>query len=189
MSMPKIFLAAVVFGILAGAFLFWQPNRVPSSGTANNAAAGLPLRDGISIREQVTVADIAGIKAQGIRAIVDLRPDGEAADQPSSAVVGEAAHAAGMSFAYVPTPRGEIPEAVVAELGRILATTERPILIYCRSGTRAARSWALAEASRSGGAKVWEISAAVKSAGQSVDDILGQIETRVAARPAQPAAQ
>ncbi len=189
MSIAKIFMAAVVVGLITGGLIFWKSGSAPQSGVANGGVAGLPLRDGISIREQVTLADIQGLKAQGIRAIVDLRPDGEAADQPGSATIGEAVRAAGMSFSYLPTPHGDIPETVVTELGRILASTERPVLLYCRSGKRAARSWALAEASRAGGAKAWEISAAVKAAGQSVDDILGQVQTRIDARPRQSAVQ
>ena len=77
---------------------------------------------------------------------------------------------------------GDVPDHVVRDLAQALGVAERPVLLYCRSGKRAARVWALAEASRKGGPLKADIVGAVLAAGQPVDDLLPQIEARIAAR-------
>jgi protein tyrosine phosphatase (PTP) superfamily phosphohydrolase (DUF442 family) len=56
------------------------------------------------------------------------------------------------------------------------------VLLYCRSGRRAARTWSLVEASRADGMDVAQIIAAVKEGGQEADDLKDALEQRVAAR-------
>ena len=51
-----------------------------------------------------------------------------------------------------------------------------------RSGSRAARTWSLVEASRKEGMDVDSILAAVKNAGQSADDLKQNIIERIAKR-------
>ena len=87
-----------------------------------------------------------------------------------------------MTFAYVPTPHGAIPDVIVDGLARALADVPQPVVLYCRSGNRAARVWALAEASRPSGADAKGIAGSVRAAGQKVDDLMPQIEARIAAR-------
>lgn len=114
--------------------------------------------------------------------VVDLRPDGEAPGQPSSREMEAAAHEDGLDFTYVPVPHGEIPEQAVVRLRAVLDQQHGQVLLYCRSGKRAARTWALAEASRPGGLPAEAIVVAVKSAGQDADDLRGRIEAAVSAR-------
>ncbi|MEP6898395.1 MAG: TIGR01244 family sulfur transferase [Rhodanobacter sp.] len=140
------------------------------------------LAGAVWITEQISESQLADIKAQGFRTVIDLRPDGEAVNQPAAADVARAAQAAGLTFGYVPVPHGDVPEATVDALGRSLAQAGRPVLLYCRSGHRAARTWALAEASRVAGLDAAAIQSAVRSAGQTADDLGAQIATRIAAR-------
>lgn len=182
MSIFKTFVISILSGfVLMLAFVASDQLR-SASRPSDTSVMGLSLRDGVFVREQITMDDVARIKASGFRTLIDLRPDGEAADQPPSAQIGAAAIASGLSFAYIPTPHGDIPAAIPDTLAKELATAQRPVLLYCRSGKRAARVWALAEASRSNGASVEEISAAVTGVSQPVDDILAHIKERVAAR-------
>lgn len=141
------------------------------------------LTGDIWVTAQITPAQLKAIRDGGIAGIIDLRPDGEAAGQPSSAAVGQAAAALGLRFLYAPVPHGDIPPAVVDQLADDLAASPRPLLLYCHSGRRAARTWALAEASRVGGMDAKAIEAAVRLAGQSADDLQTEIERRVDARP------
>lgn len=185
MSVSKTFFYSILAGFgLMVAFIAADRPAPPARWPAPSAL-GLSLRDGISLSEQIVLADVARIKAGGYRTLIDLRPDGEAADQPSSAQIGSAAIAAGLAFAYLPAPHGDIPPAVPEALAKALETAQRPVLLYCRSGKRAARVWALAEATRAGGANAEEIAAAVTGVRQSVDDILMQIKDRIAARQPQ----
>ena len=181
MSLSKTFFAAVLVGaaaVVAMAYLPTVPRPVPPA----QAVVPAKLTQSIHVREQVPLADVPGLSVKGYRTIIDLRPDGEERDQPASAAVAQAAAGAGLRFAYVPTPRGAIPDAVVADFARALDGAEGPVLLYCRSGSRAARVWALAEAARPGGGDAAAIAGAVKAAGQEVDDLMPRIAARIAAR-------
>lgn len=148
-----------------------------------------PLTQSVSVSEQLQLDQVPALRAAGYTAIIDLRPDGEAPDQPSAAQMGEAARASRVAFVYVPVPPGGIPDSAVAALQKALADHPGQVLLYCRSGKRAARTWGLAEASRNGGPDVEAILAAVKASGQSADDLRAQIAERVEARqPEQKAA-
>lgn len=154
----------------------------PQAAAANGKGTVSALAPNVGVRSQIAVADVAGIQGSGYRTLIDLRPDGEATDQPPSAVVAGAAGNAGMKFAYVPTPHGDIPDATVDAFAKALSEAEGPVMLYCRSGSRAARVWALAEAARSGGADQAAIEAAVVAAGHKVDDIRPRIAQRIAQR-------
>lgn len=150
--------------------------------TRDERIVGRALLDGVSVRDQIRLGAVADIGKQGIRTLIDLRPDGEAPDQPPSSEVAKAAASAGLRFAYVPTPNGAIPDATVDALAKALAGSDQPVLLYCRSGSRAARVWALAEASRPGGASASVILSTVNAVGQKADDLVPRIEVRIAAR-------
>jgi uncharacterized protein (TIGR01244 family) len=111
-----------------------------------------------------------------------MRPDGEAAGQPGSAEMASAANTQHVQFAYVPVPHGDIPDAVVDSLANAMASRPGPVLLYCRSGRRAARSWALVESSRPAGMRVDEILAAVRASGQDAGDLRARLDKRILAR-------
>lgn len=140
------------------------------------------LANDVWVTEQVAPDSFADIKARRFESIIDLRPDGEEPGQPSSETIAKVAQANGLAFAYVPVTHGDIPSQSVDALGQSLALIHRPVLLYCRSGKRAARTWALAEASRVDGLDAAAIKAAVQSAGQSADDLSESIDARIAAR-------
>lgn len=158
---------------------------VTAGGTttaAEQGAALKPLVAGVWIAGQISPEQVDELKAHGIDAVVDLRPDGEAPDQPSSGVVEAAALGAGVAFSYAPVAGSEIPAAAVDAVSRAILRPGNTVLLYCRSGRRAARAWALAEASRTGGLDAEAIAAAANSAGQPVDNLREQIAARVATR-------
>ena len=185
MTLFRAFLFSVAVGLI-GVSLSVAFTRQPSPRsppvTAGQARIGHVLMGDISVSEQVSLEGLATLPAAGFRTLIDLRPDGEAPDQPSSTEVGATAAGISLNFAYIPIPHGDIPDGAVTELARVLATAERPVLLYCRSGKRAARVWALAEAVRPSGSDATSISAAVRSVGQPVDDLLPAIQIRIAAR-------
>jgi len=165
------FLALGTFGVLGYAWII----KRPSLGDLH------ALTPGIWVTEQVTLEQIPGISRK-FRSLVDLRPDGEAADQPTASQMRQSSATKGVTFSYVPVPHGAIPAGVVDALGRSLESSPQPVLLYCRSGKRAARTWALVEASRVGGLKESEIVAAVEAAGQPAGDLSAEIAARIAAR-------
>lgn len=159
-----------------------------SIAVSAHAGEGEPVKIGrlterVSVAGQITPDQLAQLRAQGYTSIVALRPDGEGPGQPSSAQLRAAAESSGMKFAYVPVVSGQpIPDATVSSLAQALDADSGKVLMYCRSGSRAARTWSLVEASRPDGADTQAILAAVKASGQSADDLRGEIAARVSAR-------
>jgi uncharacterized protein (TIGR01244 family) len=179
MNLPRprnVFLVSMAVGAVGVAAAFgvskWQRDQ---------AVPAHPLAPGIEISQQLK-PEAMGIARQHFVTVIDMRPDGEDAGQPSSNEMAAAAQAQHLQFAYVPVPHGDIPDAVVDNLATALAARPGPVLLYCRSGRRAARSWSLVEASRSGGMDVDQILAAVKASGQDASDLRARLEQRVKAR-------
>jgi len=136
----------------------------------------------ISIAQQIQLEAIPQLHLNGFATVIDLRPHGAAVDEPNAAAVESAVHASHMNFSYVPVPHGDIPITAVTALDKAILENPKPILLYCRSGRRAARTWGLVEASRTGGLGATEILTAVKVSGQSADDLRAAIVLRIANR-------
>lgn len=185
----KAFGLAVLVGAAGVLGTAWYQKAAtrPAVATADAPAPKYAqLAPGVYVTSQIGPADVAFYRARAeVKAIVDLRPDGEVADQPSAEAVGAEARKQGMRFAYVPTPHGPIPDAVVAQFSEAMSKSSEPVLLYCRSGSRAARVWALAEASKPGGLDAPAILKAVRAAGLSAEGERADIEKRIAARSPQ----
>jgi uncharacterized protein (TIGR01244 family) len=119
----------------------------------------------VSVR-QLEVGDVDEAAAAGIRLIVNNRPDGEEAGQPSSAEIEAAVRAAGLDYRHIPIAGGFPPEQVEA---MAQALEQGPVLAFCRSGTRSTFLWALARAGR--GAPAGESVAAAAAAGYDLAPI------------------
>ncbi|HET9640769.1 MAG TPA: TIGR01244 family sulfur transferase [Allosphingosinicella sp.] len=115
---------------------------------------------------QLTVADIDEAAAQGIRLIVNNRPDGEEPGQPSSAEIEAAARAAGLDYRHIPVAGGFATGQIEAMAE---ALEQGPVLAFCRSGTRSTFLWALARTRR--GAPADECVAAAAAAGYDLGPI------------------
>ena len=125
-----------------------------------------------SVSAQITPQDMAAIKAAGFRAIICNRPDGEGADQPGFDEIEAAAKEAGIEAAYVPVASGMVRDEDVAAFGAALKDLPRPVLAYCRSGTRSATLWSLHESKKR---PIPEILAATKAAGYDMNGVARRI--------------
>ncbi|QFT94351.1 Beta-lactamase hydrolase-like protein [Roseovarius sp. THAF9] len=130
------------------------------------------ITEKVSVSPQITVNDIAEIKAAGFRAIICNRPDGEGADQPSFEEVEAAAKAVGIDARYVPVESGMVNDEDVAAFGASLEDLPRPVLAYCRTGTRSATLWSLSEAKTR---SMPDILAATKDAGYDMNGVARRI--------------
>jgi uncharacterized protein (TIGR01244 family) len=92
---------------------------------------------------QIAPAELPGLAASGVTAIVNNRPDGEEPGQPSSAEMEAAARAAGLAYWHIPVAGGFGADQVL-EMAQALQGAEGKVLAYCKSGTRSAYLWALA---------------------------------------------
>ena len=98
-----------------------------------------------SVAPQIAPDDLAKAATLGFVKVINNRPDDEAPDQPSSAVMAAAAAAAGLDYAWLPFRGLPGPDLVEAMTDAVEAA-EGPVLAFCRSGTRSITIWALGQA-------------------------------------------
>ncbi len=106
------------------------------------------LTNELAVAGQINPSDVPGLAAQGIRAIICNRPDGEGPDQPAYAEMEKAAAANGIKIAYQPVVPTSISDDDAATFGKLLDELPKPALVYCRSGMRSAALWALSQAGK-----------------------------------------
>lgn len=104
------------------------------------------LSDKLAVTRQVQPDELPAIAAAGYRTLVCNRPDGEAPDQPDAQALRDAAAAHGIDFIHQPVVGSAIGDADVDAFAHAVATAGGPVLAFCRTGTRSATLWALAEA-------------------------------------------
>jgi len=108
----------------------------------------LPLRavaPDVCVAPQLSPEAMAEVARLGFKSVINNRPDFEhGPDQPSNADIASAAAQAGLSYRYLPVSGGYQTPEEVAEMARLLAELDRPILAFCRSGARSANLYALA---------------------------------------------
>jgi sulfide:quinone oxidoreductase len=106
------------------------------------------LTDEISVAPQIKPSELGELAARGFRSIICNRPDGEGADQPVFSEVEQAAASLGLMTRYIPVTSGKISDEEAAAFGAALDELPKPVLAYCRSGTRSTALWALSQAGR-----------------------------------------
>lgn len=102
----------------------------------------------VSVSDQIMPDDIATIRAMGFKAIVGNRPDGETPDQPQWAEIVEAAEAAGLKTAFIPITPGQMTDEQALAFREAVTGFDKPVLAFCRTGTRSSQLWALAARDR-----------------------------------------
>ena len=103
------------------------------------------LDEATLVAGQISAEEVVDAVAQGVRVIVNNRPDGEAPGQPPSAEIEAAARGAGLGYRHIPVARGFSAWQVDAMAD---ALARGPVLAFCASGTRSTYVWALARSSR-----------------------------------------
>jgi uncharacterized protein (TIGR01244 family) len=101
------------------------------------------LDEHMLVAGQIRPEDVASAKAEGVTTIVNNRPDGEEAGQPTSAEIEAAARAAGLAYRHIPVAAGFSAERVAA-MAETIEDAEGKTLAFCTSGTRSTLLWALA---------------------------------------------
>jgi len=139
------------------------------------------LDDKVLASPQITLDDVAEAAAQGVRLIVNNRPEGESDDQTAGDAIAAAADAAGIAYVAIPVTHAGFSEAQVRAMADALAGADGPVLAYCRSGTRSTLLWALAEASA--GARPDDLAAKAAAAGYDLAPIRAMLDM-LAARSA-----
>jgi uncharacterized protein (TIGR01244 family) len=102
------------------------------------------LTPNVTALGQPSVDDISKLAERGYRSIISNRPENETDDQPQWLDLKAAAAAHGMDAVQIPVVMGQISDEQVNAFREALERLPKPIAVFCRSGTRSALMWALA---------------------------------------------
>ena len=94
----------------------------------------------VCVAAQLDPAAMAWAAQAGFKSVINNRPDFEGGPaQPTSAAIEAAAREAGLAYAFLPvSPAIQTPQEV-ARFAQLLAEMPKPILAFCRSGTRSGK--------------------------------------------------
>ena len=105
-----------------------------------NVPAVQALSADVSVAPQLDPAAMAWAAQAGFRSVINNRPDFEGGSgQPTHAAMRAAALAVGLNYAFLPVaPTMQTADEIVA-FAALLVDLPKPILAFCRSGTRSAK--------------------------------------------------
>lgn len=126
------------------------------------------IDDTISVAPQISVEDVAEAARLGFKTLVANRPDHEEPGQPSMAEIEAAAKEQGLEWVYMPVESGNITDDDVDRFAPMIRDAAKPVLAFCRSGTRCTVLWALS-AARSNPAQ--EIFTKARNAGYDISGL------------------
>ena len=101
----------------------------------------------LSVSPQIDFEDVSSLKDLGFKTIICNRPDNESENQINMQSIRELSETHGISFVAQPVVSGAVSDDQVLEFKKLLADAEKPVLAYCRTGTRCSILWALSMAS------------------------------------------
>ena len=107
-----------------------------------------PLTPDYAVSPQISLADLAKVKAAGFVTVIDNRPDGEIPPDLHTPHMRAAALALGLEFHANPVIGGAMTAENVAVQSAILAAAKGPVFAYCASGNRCSVVWALTQAGK-----------------------------------------
>ena len=133
------------------------------------------LTDELSVSQQLQLDDIAAAKAAGFRTIINNRPNNESADQPDEQMLARQAAELGLNYIHLPVISGQITDQNVDDFGKLCAAAEKPILAFCRTGTRCTFLWALCHAPQE---PLDQLSSTAASAGYDLSGLMPRLQQR-----------
>ncbi|MEO9462050.1 MAG: TIGR01244 family sulfur transferase [Marinomonas sp.] len=118
---------------------------------------------------QIGPDEVATAAEQGVKLIVNNRPDGESPDEPQGPEIEAAAAAAGIGYLAIPIGQSGFSLPQVDALVEAIKSADGPVLGYCRSGTRSTFLWSLARAKMGDAPEA--IAAAAGAAGYDISPV------------------
>ncbi len=98
------------------------------------------LSNELSVSPQLDAATMADAAAAGFRSVINNRPDFEGGPtQPTHASIEAAARAHGLEYAFLPVQPAVQTADEVARFGELLERLPKPVLAFCRTGTRSTK--------------------------------------------------
>lgn len=131
------------------------------------------ITEDFTVSPQIDCADLPAIAAAGFRAILCNRPDGEEPGQCTYHDIVAAAEAAGLQVRAVPIVSGRASPEDRAAFRAALAELPKPILAYCRTGTRSTMLWTMTSHGARSSAEILRLTAA---AGYDMSGLVAQLD-------------
>ena len=95
------------------------------------------LEQNITVSGQLSQDDVRTLAAQGVKAIVNNRPDFEEPGQPTNAQLEAVAHGLGVQWVFLPLVAGQKPDLTLAKAYRdAMRAQQGPVHVFCRTGRR-----------------------------------------------------
>ena len=99
----------------------------------------------LSTAPQASPEDVEQIARLGFASVINNRPDFEGgADQPTAESLEAAVRAHGLEFYSLPFSSSDVSLELAHEFAQILGQAKKPVLLYCRTGTRSTMIYRLA---------------------------------------------
>jgi len=137
------------------------------------------ISDKLLVAPQISLADVAEAKAQGVTLIINNRPDDEEPGQINGAEIEAAAKAAGIGYVAIPvTHAGFSAPQVEAMIAALKDAADGKTLAYCRSGTRSTLLWSLAAAKE--GMNPSRIASMAANAGYDITPVRAMVDALAA---------
>ncbi len=141
--------------LLSGAGSDSSPTTLPTIAPTTNAAtteaggklapatcgkiARVHALDGVYLASQPSAADLAQAKKDGIKTVMNLRPDAENTAFDERRVV----ESAGLAYVHIPfAGADDLTDDVFDKTREQLKAARRPILLHCASANRVGAVWA-----------------------------------------------
>lgn len=103
------------------------------------------LTDALTISPQPAPEDFPALAAQGVRMVVNNRPDDEEPGQLSAAEAAHIAAANGMAYRHIPVTLADLSTGDVTQFEQALHEADGPVHAHCRTGVRSATLYVLGE--------------------------------------------
>jgi len=133
------------------------------------------LSEDFSVSPQIDVSEMGDVAQAGFKSVLCNRPDGEEYGQPDFVDVAKAAEGAGLEVRTVPIVSGMVTPQAAQDFAQALDEMPKPILAYCRTGTRCTMLWSLVKYDELGAE---EILKATQAAGYDMGGLVRQLQAR-----------
>ncbi|MCW8106912.1 TIGR01244 family sulfur transferase [Alteromonas ponticola] len=102
------------------------------------------LTEMLSVSSQLNEWDLQQIRQLGFKSIICNRPDGESIEQTPFQLIDRQARIVDIKCYYLPVASGNITQPEANAFLDLLEQAEKPVLAYCRTGSRCTALWELA---------------------------------------------
>ncbi|MFC3050523.1 TIGR01244 family sulfur transferase [Kordiimonas pumila] len=126
------------------------------------------------VAPQITQSDIDRAAEEGFTLIINNRPNGEEAGQPTNDTLQAYAEAKGLRWLHIPIISGQLTMDAIINTSTALADSGKT-LAFCRSGTRSCTLWGLSEA-KSSDRNISDIVAKAADAGYDLGGMVPTLE-------------